>query len=170
LRQLSKALTYKQATEVIAEVSNLKRLYPDHPVVGVGAIILREGKLLLEKRLNEPARGKWTIPGGVVELGETLEEAVVRETLEETGLVVESPRLLDVVSEVNRDEAGGVRYHYVIVDFAVAIERGEPLAASDAGELRWVPLDEVEGFDLTGSFRRFFVKNKGKLRSAAGLG
>jgi mutator protein MutT len=145
----------------------LKRVYPDHPVVGVGALILREGKILLEKRSNEPAKGKWSIPGGVVEVGEPLEEAVIRETLEETGLTVEKPRLVDVVYQIDRDSEGKVKYHFVIIDYLVKVKSGEPAAASDAEELRWVALGEVEAYDLTASFRRFFVKNKKKLEDAS---
>jgi 8-oxo-dGTP diphosphatase len=145
----------------------LKRIYPDHPVVGVGALILQEGKILLEKRKNQPAKGKWSIPGGVVEVGEPLEEAVIRETLEETGLTVEEPRLVDVVYQVDRDEDGKVKYHFVIIDYLVKVKNGESAAASDAEELRWVALGEVETYDLTASFRRFFVKNKKKLEDAS---
>ena len=145
----------------------MKRLYPDQPVVGVGALILSQGKILLEKRVNEPAKGKWTIPGGVVEVGESLEDAVIRETQEETGLEVEAPRLIDVVDQVNLDEKGKVKYHFVIIDYVVNVKRGEPVAASDADALRWVPLGEVEGYDLTPSFRRFFVKNRKKLEAAS---
>lgn len=143
----------------------MKRLYPDHPVLGTGAIILAKNKILLEKRGNEPAKGKWTVPGGVVKVGETLEEAVVRETKEETGLDVRSPQLIDVVSQVDFDENLQVRYHFVIVDFVVKIGRGKPKAASDAEELKWVPLSEVPSYDLTPSFRRFFIKNKVKLEN-----
>lgn len=143
----------------------VKKLYPDHPIVGVGAVILRQGKLLLEKRGNEPARGKWSIPGGVVELGESLEDAVIRETKEETGLDVEAPSLLDVVDQVDLDDAGRVKYHFVIVDFLLKIKSGEAVAGSDADELRWVVLDEVETYNLTASFRRFFEKNKNKLKT-----
>ena len=145
----------------------MKRVYPDHPVVGVGALILQEGKILLEKRRNQPAQGKWSVPGGVVEVGEPLEEAVIRETLEETGLVVEEPRLVDVVYQVDRDAEGKVKYHFVIIDYLVKVKTGEPMAASDAEELRWVALNEVETYDLTASFRRFFVKNKKKLEYAS---
>jgi ADP-ribose pyrophosphatase YjhB (NUDIX family) len=145
----------------------MKRLYPDQPVVGVGALILSQGKILLEKRINEPAKGKWTIPGGVVEVGESLEDAVIRETREETGLEVEAPRLIDVVDQVDLDEKGKVKYHFVIIDYVVSVKRGVPVAASDADALRWVPLDEVEGYDLTPSFRRFFVKNRTKLEAAS---
>jgi 8-oxo-dGTP diphosphatase len=140
----------------------VKRLYPDQPVVGVGAIILRKGTILLEKRANAPARGQWTIPGGVVEVGESLEDAVARETKEETGLLVQSARLIDVVDQVHFDKAGKIEYHYVIIDYIVKT-RGEAKAASDADELKWVPLSEVNAYDLTPSFRRFFLKNEKKL-------
>ncbi len=142
----------------------VKKLYPEHPIVGVGIVILQNGKLLLAKRGNEPAKGKWSIPGGVVELGESLEEAVAREAKEETGLEVEAPRLLDVVDQMDLDESGRVKYHFVIVDYILKIRDGEPKAASDVEELRWVELSDVETYNLTGSFRRFFKKNKNKLR------
>ncbi len=140
----------------------VKRLYPDHPVVGVGAIILRSGSILREKRGNEPARGRWTIPGGVVEVGESLKQAVKRETEEETGLKLEKAELLDVVDQVHLDSQGRIEYHYVIIDYIVEAS-GDPKAASDAADLRWVQLEDVEGYDLTPSFRRFFVKNRKKL-------
>ena len=143
----------------------VKRLYPDQPVVGIGAIILRDGEILLEQRGNEPALGQWTIPGGVVEVGESLEDAVKRETHEETGLVVESISLIDVVDQVHLDDRGRLEYHYVIIDYVVKTKPAEPEAASDANALKWVKLGDVEEYDLTPSFRRFFVKNKKKLRS-----
>ena len=141
----------------------VKKLYPDHPIVGVGAVILDHGKLL--KRGNEPAKGKWSIPGGVVELGESLEDAVIRETKEETCLDVEAPRLIDVVYQVDLDEEGKVKYHFVIVDYFVTVKDGTAKAASDADELQWVALEEVENYNLTASFRRFFQKNKKKIGS-----
>ena len=145
----------------------VKRLYPRQPVVGIGAIILQPGQILLEQRGNEPARGQWTIPGGVVEVGESLENAVCRETKEETGLDVQKASLIDVVDQVHRDKQGRIEYHYVIIDYIVTVKPKEPRAASDAKDLKWVSIDEVEGNDLTPSFRRFFVKNKEKLREAA---
>jgi 8-oxo-dGTP diphosphatase len=144
----------------------VKRRYPNNPIVGVGAIILRGGKILLEKRGNAPARGQWTIPGGVVEVGESLESAVARETKEETGLEVKAAALIDVVDQVHLDKAGKIEYHYVIIDYIVEAI-GEPKAASDADQLKWVPISEVEAYDLTPSFRRFFVKNKKKLEAAS---
>jgi len=143
----------------------VKRLYPTQPVVGVGAIILRKGEILLEQRGNEPALGQWTIPGGVVEVGESLENAVRRETKEETGLDVKETSLVDVVDQVHLDKQGRIEYHYVIIDYVVTVKPGEPKPASDAKDLKWVPIGEVEGYDLTPSFRRFFVKNKQGLQN-----
>jgi 8-oxo-dGTP diphosphatase len=141
----------------------LKRLYPDQPVVGVGAVIISEGKILLEKRKNEPGKGKWSIPGGLVDLEESTEQAVIREVLEETCLEVDAPRLIDVVSDVSLDENGKVKYHFVIIDYLVTLKRGEVKAASDADALKWVPFSEVEAYDLTRSFRAFFQRNRQSL-------
>ncbi len=147
----------------------VKRRYPDRPIVGVGAIVLRERKILLEKRGNEPARGQWTIPGGVVEVGESLESAVARETKEETGLNVEAVELIDVVNQLYFDKKGKIEYHYVIIDYIVKTKPGEPKAESDAGALKWVSLEEVNAYELTPSFRRFFVKNKNKIEAASSV-
>jgi 8-oxo-dGTP diphosphatase len=143
----------------------LSRQYPKKPVVGVGAVILDGDKILLEQRKNEPSKGKWSVPGGLVELGESLEEAVVREVKEETGLDVYEPRLVDVVNYVSFGERGGVMYHYVIVDYLVTVGSGKPKAASDAAALKWVPFNELELYDLTASFRQFFERNRAKLET-----
>jgi len=141
----------------------LKRLYPHQPVVGVGAVVISEGKILLAKRKNEPGKGKWSIPGGVVDLGESPEQAVIREVKEETSLEVDASRLIDVVSDVSLDESGKVKYHFVIIDYVVKVRQGEPKAASDADALKWVPFSEVEAYDLTRSFRAFFKRNRQRL-------
>ncbi len=154
-------------TKIPAGASRLKRLYPDHPIVGVGAVIVYQGKILLEKRKNEPGKGNWAVPGGLVELGETLEDAVIREAEEETCLKVEKPRLLDVVDNVQIDDKGKVRYHFVIVDYALQVTSGAFKASSDAEELRWVPFDEVEKYELTQSFREFFQRNRQNLEKTS---
>jgi len=141
-------------------------MYPDQPVVGVGAVIIKEGTIALIKRGNEPSKGKWTIPGGIVELAESPEQAVIREGEEETGLTVDNPTLIDVVSNVNLDEQGKVKYHYVIIDYLVHVKSGTARAASDAEELRWVPFQEVEAYNLTASFRLFFRNNREKLEES----
>ena len=143
----------------------MRRIYPDQPVVGVGAVIVLEGRILLEKRRNEPSKGKWTIPGGLVELGESLQEAVTREAREETCLEVEKPRLLDVVDYIESDEKGKIKYHFVIADYALKTDCTKFRAESDADELRWVPLEEVETYELTESFRVFFQRNRRSLEN-----
>jgi len=143
----------------------LSRLYPNRPIVGVGAIIVCHGRILLEKRKNDPGKGKWSIPGGIVELGESLEQTVIREVKEETGLVVDKPELIDVVAQVSMDERGKIKYHFVIIDFSTVLHTSPESirASSDALQLRWVPLDQVEDYDLTKTFKEFFRKNKDKL-------
>jgi ADP-ribose pyrophosphatase YjhB (NUDIX family) len=135
--------------------------------VGVGAVIVNQGKIVLERRGSEPSKGKWTIPGGLVELGESLENAVIRETEEETCLEVENPCLIDVVDNVDFDVNGKVKYHYVIIDYLVHIRGGTLKASSDAADLRWVPFEEVEDYDLTASFRVFFGQNREHLKKVS---
>jgi len=141
----------------------VKRLYPKQPIIGVGAVIIKDGKILLEKRKNEPGKGKWSIPGGLVELGESVEQTVVREVEEETGFEVEKPEHIDVVDNIIRDESGRVKYHFVIIDYFMKLKGGTLKAASDAEELKWVPLSDVEKYDLTKTFRAFFQRNRQKL-------
>lgn len=141
----------------------LKRLYPNQPIVGVGAVIICNDKILLEKRESEPGRGKWSIPGGLVELGENTEQTVIREVKEETNLRVEQPKLIDVVNNITVDENNKIKFQFVIVDYFVKLKGGTLRAADDAAELRWVGFDEVENYDLTNSFREFFQRNRRKL-------
>ena len=145
----------------------MSRQYPKKPVVGVGAIILDGDQILLEKRKNSPGKGKWTVPGGLVDLGENVEQAVIREVKEETGLEVYDPRLVDVVNYISLGERGSVMYHYVIIDYLVTVKEGKPKASSDADALKWVPFSEVEEYDLTESFRLFFQRNRQKLENAS---
>jgi ADP-ribose pyrophosphatase YjhB (NUDIX family) len=142
----------------------LRRLYPKQPLIGVGAVLVCSGKILLEKRKNEPGKGKWSIPGGLVELGEEAEQTAVREVWEETGLTVGKPELIDVLDNVELDEDGRVKYHFVIIDYFLRLKGGTLKASSDAAELRWVNLDAVESYVLTGTFREFFVRNYERLK------
>ena len=141
----------------------MKRLYPNQPIIGVGAVIIGKGKILLEKRKGEPGRGKWSVPGGLVELGESAEQTVKREVREETNLEVEDPKLIDIVNSITLDENGKIKYHFVIVDYFVKLKGGTLKAADDAAELRWVKFSEVENYDLTRSFREFFQRNRKEL-------
>lgn len=151
---------------VTENVVALRSLYPDRPLVAVGAVIITRGRILLEKRKNEPGRGKWSIPGGKVELGESAEETVKREVKEETGLDVEKPELIDAVDNVVLDSRGRVKYHFLILDYAVKLKGGTLKASSDAEELKWVSLPDVEKNELTPTFREFFRRNREKLEKA----
>ncbi|NWF87595.1 NUDIX hydrolase [Candidatus Bathyarchaeota archaeon] len=142
----------------------MRRLYPKQPIVGVGAIIICNGQILLEKRKNEPGKGKWSIPGGLVDLGESLEQTVIREVKEETGLQVKKPKLIDVVDNIITDRKEEVKYHFVIADYFVNLVGGVLKASSDAQELKWVQIDEAEKYDLTKTFRTFLKRNKQKLK------
>jgi len=126
----------------------MKREYPDRPLVGVGAIILEGDRVVLVRRGHAPLLGDWSIPGGVLELGETLREAVVREVREETGLTVAPGELLGVYDRLVRDEHGRPRYHYVLIDFLCRKISGELQAADDAEEVRWFSREELTEVSL----------------------
>lgn len=115
----------------------IEREYPQAPLVGVGAVVVDEGRVLLVRRGSEPLKGHWTLPGGMLELGETLAEGVRREVEEETGVAVEAIELVEVLDRIHR-EGGRVRYHYVIADYLCRVTGGKLRAASDADAVRWV--------------------------------
>jgi 8-oxo-dGTP diphosphatase len=119
----------------------------DHPAVGVGAVVIHRDKVLLIRRGKEPLRGRWVIPGGTVEVGETLHEALVREIEEETGIVVRPLEVVMVFDRIER-EAGAVRYHYVIVDYFCEYVSGQPRAGSDAEAVTFVARDELPTYQL----------------------
>lgn len=127
----------------------MRREYPEAPIVGVGAVVVHAGRVLLIERGQEPLKGEWSPPGGALELGETLEEGVVREVEEETGLRVEPVRVAEVFDRILRDEDGRVRYHFVLVDFLCRLSAGQSTdavqCASDAVRARWAGPDELDG-------------------------
>jgi 8-oxo-dGTP diphosphatase len=133
----------------------MRREYPEAPIAGVGAVIVVErapgdSAVLLIRRAQEPLKGEWSLPGGVVELGETLEEAIRREVLEETGLAVDVVDVVKAFDRIVRDGDGRVRYHYVLVDFLCRVTGGVELArpvlcATDAQEARWAGPGDLDG-------------------------
>jgi len=143
----------------------LKKEYPKQPIVGVGAIIIHDGKMLIVKRGSDPGKGKWSVPGGLVELGETVKEAVEREVLEECNLKVEASHLIDIVDNIIRDKNGRIKYHFIILDFFAKLRGGKLKPNSEVIEAKWVPIDEVEKYDLTNTFREFMKRNLSKLKT-----
>jgi mutator protein MutT len=125
------------------------RKYPEQPIVGVGAVILDGDRVLLIKRGNEPLKGEWSLPGGAVNVGETLETAVAREVLEETGLEVAVGPIVEVLDSIRRDADGRVEYHFIIVDYKCSVRLGTATAGSDAADLHWADLRQLDHYRLT---------------------
>ena len=130
------------------EGGKIKREYPDRPIVGVGAVIIDRGRVLLVKRGSPPMLGQWTIPGGVVELGETLRSAAEREAQEETGLAVQVGEVIEVIDRILPGDDGRTQFHYVLVDFLCSVVQGEARAGSDAADVAWAAENELEKFKL----------------------
>jgi mutator protein MutT len=126
----------------------MKREYPETPLVGIGAVILDQGRVVLVKRKFPPLAGEWSIPGGRLKIGETQREGVVREAREETGLTVDPVELLGVYDRVLRDEPGRILYHYVLIDFLCRRLTGELQAGGDADDARWFRQEEIEKVSL----------------------
>ncbi len=134
------------------------RKYPERPIVGVGAVILDRGRVLLIKRAHEPLKGEWSLPGGAVDVGETLTAALAREVLEETGLEVAVGPVVEVLDSIRLDADSRVEYHFVIVDYRCRVLAGRAIAGSDAAELEWVGTDDLERYRLTDVAMKVIVK------------
>jgi len=148
------------------------REYPKFPIPGVGAVVLREvegrTEVLLIRRGSEPMAGSWSLPGGAVELGESVREACVRETLEETGIGVQALAEVELVDIIHRDAVGRVQYHYVVVDILCRVLGGDLLSGTDASEVAWADVRQVLGlgdFALTPRactvIRKALIMNEG---------
>jgi 8-oxo-dGTP diphosphatase len=136
----------------------MQREYPEFPFLGVGAVIVKYGRVLLIRRGQAPLLGEWSLPGGVLECGETLREAVAREVREETGLIVETGEMLGVFERVVRDDDGRVRYHYVLIEFLCRVVSGELVAGSDAADVRWFGRAELGALGLAADTREVIEK------------
>jgi 8-oxo-dGTP diphosphatase len=129
----------------------MKRDYPERPLIGVGAVIVDGGRVVVVRRGHQPLKGEWSIPGGVLEIGETLRAGAAREALEETGLVVEAGEVLEVLDRVVRDGEGRIQFHYVLIDFLCRPTGGELRAGGDAEEARWISAGELDAFSIADS-------------------
>jgi mutator protein MutT len=128
----------------------ISRRYPERPVVGVGALIFdQQGRILLVQRGGEPLKGWWSLPGGVLETGETLADGVRREVREETGLEVEPATMIDVFERIMRDAEGRPEYHYVLIDYICRVTGGTPEAADDCAGIVWASRDDLRNLRIT---------------------
>jgi len=144
-----------------------RREYPDHPMVGVGGVVIDGGRSLLIRRGSHPLKGEWSIPGGLLEVGETLEQGVARELAEETGLEVSVIELVEVFERIfpappkedgTPGDAAHPQYHFVILDYLCEVRGGTLTAGSDALEFVWAREEELEKFDLTVAVKRVLKK------------
>ncbi len=127
----------------------VRREYPAAPIVSVGAVVIDHGNVLLVRRGHEPLKGQWSLPGGALELGETLQQGVLREVLEETGLEVQTDGIVEILDRITPDEASGrIRYHYVLIDFICHVTGGTLLGGSDADEACWVQRNDLSRYEL----------------------
>ena len=143
----------------------MAREYPDHPVVGVGAVVVRDGKALIIKRAHEPRKGEWSLPGGLLELGESLQDAARREIKEETALDIEVGPVIETFDRVHRDDQGRIRYHFVIVDFVCWASGGEAVPGSDADGVAWVAPGEIDDYQVNAHAKAVILKGLEVLRS-----
>ncbi len=126
----------------------MAREYPAAPVAAVGAVVIEGGSVLLVKRAYPPRQGEWSLPGGQLELGESLQDGLRREVREETGLLVEVGAVVDVFDRVDHDGSGRIRYHFVIVDFLCRAVGGTLCAGDDAADVRWVPRQDLHALGV----------------------
>ena len=136
----------------------MRREYPERPLVGVGGVVIRDGRTLLVRRGSAPLEGEWSVPGGMLELGETIVEGVQRELLEETAIEVRVLDLIEVFERVTRDEAGKLKYHFVILDYLCEAVRGEAQAGSDVTAVAWARESELSKYSLTPTATRVIQK------------
>lgn len=127
----------------------MSRRYPEHPLLGIGAIIFNDDRILMVERAGNPLKGYWSLPGGLVETGETLETAVKREILEETGLHVEPQQMFELFERIMRDPQGQAEYHYVLLDYLCKVVGGTLQAGDDVGRAEWVRREDLPSLLIT---------------------
>ncbi len=144
----------------------MKRDYPDRPIIGVGAVIVSGDRALLVRRATEPLKGEWSVPGGMLELGEKLRDGAAREAFEETGLKVEVGDVLDVFDSIFIDDEGRTQYHYVLIDYLCRPQPGEAVPGSDVSEVLWVAESHLAAMNLRASIAQVVRKGLAAARNA----
>ncbi len=134
------------------------RMYPSRPLVGVGAVVWDGSRILLERRGQPPMQDAWALPGGLIELGESAEDALVREVREECALEVRPGPILGLFEPIQRDPDGRIRYHYVVIDFLAYYVSGDPAFGDDAAEVRWVNPEDLDEYKLTTVGRQIIAR------------
>jgi len=155
----------RPAMRTTDERAATRREYPQAPIAGVAAVVFSDDSVLLVRRGNETSRGRWGLPGGVVELGETIEDAVVREVGEETGIEVHPLKLITIFDSIVRDPNGRVRFHYVLCEYLCEPVGGALHASTDVLDARWMPLKALSSIDITAGLRRFIERVRSTLSS-----
>jgi ADP-ribose pyrophosphatase YjhB (NUDIX family) len=126
----------------------MKREYPERPIVAVGVVVIKGDEVLLIRRAKPPKPDDWSIPGGAQELGETTRQAAIREVGEETAVTIKNLHFLEVVDYIDRDEGGGIKHHYTLIDYAANYHSGILEAGDDALQAKWVPIGELSEYNL----------------------
>ena len=134
------------------------REYPERPLVGVGGVVIASGRALLVRRGGPPLEGQWSIPGGMLEVGETLLEGVRRELLEETGIEVRVGALIEVFERINVDQDGKTRYHFVVLDYLCEAVGGQARAGSDVSDVAWASPSELAGYSVSETATRVILQ------------
>lgn len=144
-----------------------EREYPEHPIVAVGGVVIADSRALLIRRGQAPLEGRWSIPGGILELGETISEGIARELLEETGIEAKPTELLEVYEKVFRDASGRAQYHFVILDYLCEFRGGTARPGGDVTAVAWASEEELAQYELTGAAMRVIKKAFGATRGRA---
>jgi ADP-ribose pyrophosphatase YjhB (NUDIX family) len=142
----------------------MKREYPTQPLTGVSVLITNKGKVLLVKRRNEPGKNLWSIPGGLIELGEPIKKAVKREAEEEAGLKIKIKKLLDVIDVIIKNSSNKIRFHYVLIVFLAYPIEGQLKLSNEHWEIKWISFKEAENYNLTKTCRKLLRKFKKELK------
>lgn len=147
----------------------MKREYPKHPIIAVGVVVVKDNKILLIQRAKPPKTHSWSIPGGAQELGETIQQAAIREVQEETAITIENPVFLTVVDYIERDETSGIKHHYTLIDYAANYLSGTLKAGDDAMQAKWVPIEQLSEYNLWSETEKLIFSALKKLKDGQKL-